>query len=285
MQKFELNNQVKLPALGLGVFRITDAVQCEQTVVDAINAGYRWIDTATAYGNEEAVGRGIARAGVPRDQLFISTKLWIPDTTYDGAKTAFELSLEKLGLAYVDLFVIHQPYNDIYGAWRAMTELQREGRIKAIGVDNFSQGQLTDFVEFNDVVPAVNFMEVHPYFQRVEDVKTMAELHIQLIAWSPLGAGQLGVLQDPKLQAIATLHHKSTAQVVLRWLHQRQIAVVAKSVKLGRIKENADIFDFELTANDMKTIGSLERGTSASLAGDRSKYSVLKPFLDFVAKH
>jgi len=284
MENITLNNNIEMPSMGLGVFRITDSEKCEEVVDQAIKAGYRFIDTAAAYGNEEAVGRGIRKSGISRSELFVSSKLWIPDISYEGAKRAFDESLTKLGLDYLDLYVIHQPFNDYYGAWRALEELYREGKIRAIGVDNFDQTQLVDLITFNKIKPAVNYVEVHPFYQHKEDIDAIRKMGIQPIAWSPFAAGKYGLFKNEILVQIAQKYNKSVGQVILRWLTQQGIAVVAKSEKNERIKENIDIFDFELDQNDLKKISELDKGKEASLAGDRSKVDVVETFLKYAMK-
>ena len=255
-----LNNGVKMPGIGYGVFRITDQAACEEAVVQAIQSGYRLIDTAAAYGNEEAVGRAIRRCGVPRENLFITTKLWIPDISYEGAKRGFALSLEKLGLDYLDLYVIHQPYHDVFGAWRAMEELFTEGRARAIGVDNFTQDHPADFLFWNKVKPAVNLLECNPFFQREDERTYLKTQEIQMQAWSPLSAGQNDLFHNEILCKIGVAHGKSAAQVVLRWLTQRGIVPLVKSSNSQRMKENLDIFDFTLSENEMQQIATLDTG-------------------------
>lgn len=259
-EKLTLNNGVTMPKIGYGVFRMTDSVQCEEAVVQAIHAGYRLIDTAAAYGNEEAVGRAIRRCGVPRDELFITTKLWITDTSYEGAKRGFARSMEHLGLDYLDLYLIHQPYNDYYGAWRALEELYAAGKVRAIGIDNFTPDKLADFVFWNKVKPAVNLVECNPFFQREDERAYMESQNIQMQAWSPLSAGQANLFQNETLCTIAASHRKSPAQVVLRWLAQRGIVPVVKSANPQRIKENLSIFDFSLTDAEMEQIAKLDTG-------------------------
>lgn len=255
-----LNNGVIMPKIGYGVFRITDPEACEEAVVQAIHTGYRLIDTAAAYGNEQAVGRAIRRCGVPRKDLFITTKLWITDTSYEGAKRGFARSLDYLGLDYVDLYLIHQPYNDYYGAWRALEELYAVGKIRAIGVDNFTPDRLADFVFWNQVKPAVDLVECNPFYQR-EDVRAyLAGQDIQMQAWSPLSAGQSNLFQNETLCAIAEKHHKSPAQVALRWSIQRGIVPVVKSANPKRMAENLAIFDFTLTDEEMAQIARLDTG-------------------------
>ena len=258
-----LNNGIEMPSIGYGVFRMKDPEECEEAVVQAIQSGYRLIDTAAAYENEEAVGRAVRRCGVPREELFITTKLWITDTSYEGAKRGFARSLERLGLDYVDLYLIHQPYNDYYGAWRALEELYAEGKIRAIGVDNFTQDKLADFLFWNKVKPAVNLVECNAFFQRENDRLYMESKNIQMQAWSPLAAGQGRLFENETLCAIANTHHKSVAQVVLRWLVQRNIVPLVKSANPQRMKENLDVFDFALTDAEIQQIAALDTGRTA----------------------
>ena len=259
-QKFILNNGVSVPLVGYGVFRMTDAAVCEEAVVEAIRAGYRLIDTAAAYGNEEAVGRAIRHCGVPREELFITTKLWITDTSYEGAKRGFARSMEHLGLDYLDLYLIHQPYNDYYGAWRALEELYAEGKVRAIGVDNFTEDRLADFIFWNKVKPAVNLLECNPFFQRENERAYLESQNILMQAWSPLSAGQANLFQNETLCAIAENHRKSPAQVALRWLTQRGIVPLVKSSNPQRMRENLNIFDFTLTDAEMEQIAKLDTG-------------------------
>lgn len=256
----KLSNGIMIPSIGYGVFRMTNLEECEEAVLNALKTGYRFIDTASAYGNEEAVGRAIKRSGIPREELFISTKLWITDMSYEGAKRGIETSLKRLGLDYVDLYVVHQPYGDYYGAWRALEELYQEGKIKAIGVDNFIQERLADFMFWNKVKPMVNFLECNPFFQREDELEYLNSKDIQMLAWSPLSAGHNELFENKTLKEIAQKHHKSIAQIVLRWLTQRGIIPVVKSGNIERMKENLDIFDFELNAEEMKEIGQLDTG-------------------------
>ena len=258
-----LNNGVKIPAIGYGVFRMKDPAECEEAVVQAIQSGYRLIDTAAAYENEEAVGRAIRRCGVPREELFVTTKLWITDTSYEGAKRGFARSMERLGLDYVDLYLIHQPYNDYYGAWRTLEELYAEGKAHSIGVDNFTQDKLADFLFWNKVKPAVNLVECNAFFQREDDRLYMESKNIQMQAWSPLAAGQGRLFENKTLCAIANTHNKSVAQVVLRWLMQRNIVPLVKSANPQRMKENLDIFDFVLTDAEMQQIAALDTERTA----------------------
>ena len=258
-----LNNGIKMPRIGYGVFRMKDPEECEEAVVQAIQSGYRLIDTAAAYENEEAVGRAIRRCGVPREELFITTKLWITDTSYEGAKRGFSNSMKRLGLDYIDLYLIHQPYNDYYGAWRALEELYAEGEVRSIGVDNFTQDKLADFLFWNKVKPAVNLAECNAFFQREDDRLYMESKNIQMQAWSPLAAGQGRLLENKTLCAIANTHNKSVAQVVLRWLMQRNIVPLVKSANPQRMKENLDIFDFVLTDAEMQQIAALDTERTA----------------------
>ena len=258
-----LNNDIEMPRIGYGVFRMKDPEECEEAVVQAIQSGYRLIDTAAAYENEEAVGRAIRRCGVPREELFITTKLWITDTSYEGAKRGFSNSMKRLGLDYIDLYLIHQPYNDYYGAWRALEELYAEGKAHSIGVDNFTQDKLADFLFWNKVKPAVNLVECNAFFQREDDRLYMESKNIQMQAWSPLAAGQGKLFENETLCAIANTHNKSVAQVVLRWLVQRNIVPLVKSANPQRMKENLDIFDFALTDAEMQQIAALDTGRTA----------------------
>ena len=258
-----LNNGIEMPRIGYGVFRMKGPEECEEAVVQAIQSGYRLIDTAAAYENEEAVCRAIRRCGVPREELFITTKLWITATSYEGAKRGFSRSMERLGLDYVDLYLIHQPYNDYYGAWRALEELYAEGKAHSIGVDNFTQDKLADFLFWNKVKPAVNLVECNAFFQREDERLYMESKNIQMQAWSPLAAGQGRLFENKTLCAIANTHNKSVAQVILRWLVQRNIVPLVKSANPQRMKENLDIFDFVLTDAEMQQISALDTERTA----------------------
>jgi 2,5-diketo-D-gluconate reductase A len=258
MQKVTLNNGIEMPILGFGVFQIADQNECEQSVYDAIMAGYRLIDTAASYLNEEAVGRAIKRSGVAREELFITTKLWVQDTGYDRTKKAFERSLERLQLDYLDLYLIHQPYGDVFGSWRAMEELYREGKVCAIGVSNFHEDRLIDLIINSEVVPAVNQVETHPFNQQIENAKFMKENNVQIESWAPFAEGKNNLFQNEVLVSIAEKYNKSVAQVVLRWLTQREVVVIPKSVRKERIVENFNIFDFELSQQDMESIATLD---------------------------
>jgi diketogulonate reductase-like aldo/keto reductase len=263
MQNVTLNNGLEMPILGFGVFQMTDLQECERSVVDAIQVGYRLIDTAASYENEEAVGRAIKRSGVARRELFITTKLWLADAGYDKTLRAFDRSLARLGLDDLDLYLIHQPYGDVYGSWRAMEELYRQGRVKAIGVSNFTPDRLVDFVLHNEIVPAVDQIETHPFHQQVEARKILEEYKVQHESWGPFAEGRNNLFRNDVLQSIALRHGKSVAQVVLRWLTQRGIVAIPKSVRRDRMAENFAIFDFDLQPGDMQAISGLDTGKSA----------------------
>jgi diketogulonate reductase-like aldo/keto reductase len=258
-----LNNGVAMPSLGFGVFQVPDPAECERSVRDAIDVGYRLLDTATSYGNEEAVGAAIRNHGIARSDLFVTTKLWIEDASYDGAKAAFERSLNKLQLDYLDLWLIHQPYGDVYGAWRAMEELYKAGRIRAIGVSNFYPDRLVDFALHNEVTPAVNQIEIHPFHSQDDARKLLEDYKVQPEAWGPFAEGKNGLFSNEALQSIGQKHGKSIAQVVLRWLHQRGIIAIPKSVRKERMAENFAIFDFALDDDDITTIAALDQKTSS----------------------
>ncbi|CAM4497878.1 diketogulonate reductase-like aldo/keto reductase [Paenibacillus endophyticus] len=262
MQKVILNNGVEMPVLGFGVFQIADPNECEQSVYDAIMAGYRLIDTAASYMNEEAVGRAIKRSGVAREELFVTTKLWVQDTGYERTKRAFEKSLKRLQLDYLDLYLIHQPFGDVHGSWRAMEELNREGKAHAIGVSNFHPDRLIDLILHNEIVPAVNQVETHPFNQQIESAKFMKENNVQIQSWAPFAEGKNNLFQNEALLSIAEKHNKSVAQVVLRWLTQREVVVIPKSVRKDRIIENFNIFDFELGQVDLDIIAALDTNES-----------------------
>lgn len=257
-----LNNGLKMPLEGFGVFQVSDPAICEQAVLDAIACGYRLIDTAAAYMNEEAVGTAIKKSGVPREELFITTKLWVQDASYEGAKKAIRSSLDKLGLEYIDLYLIHQPMGDYYGAYRAMEELYKDGKLKAIGVSNFYPHILVDFCETVEIKPAVNQIELHPFFQQSNAIKIMNEYNIVPEAWGPLAEGSHGIFSNPALTEIGEKYGKSAAQVVLRWNTQRGVVIIPKSVHRGRIQQNIDIWDFELTAEEMDEIAKMDIGHS-----------------------
>jgi 2,5-diketo-D-gluconate reductase A len=258
-----LNNDVEMPLLGFGVFQIPDADECERSVYDAIRTGYRLIDTAAAYGNEEAVGNAIKRAGVPREELFVTTKLWIADAGDGRTKQAFDRSLQRLQLEHVDLYLIHQPFGDVYGAWRAMEDLYREGRIRAIGVSNFQPDRLMDLMVHNEVVPAVNQIETHPFNQQIETQEFLQANGVQHEAWAPFAEGQHNIFENEVLLSLAGKYQKTVAQIILRWLTQRGIVAIPKSVRKERIEENFDVFDVELSPEDMDAIATLDRKESS----------------------
>ena len=273
-----LNNGVKIPPIGFGVFRMGNLEECEKATIEAIKAGYRLIDTATAYKNEEAVGRAIKNCGIPRDELFITTKLWITDTSYEGAKRGFEKSLSKLGLDYLDLYLIHQPYNDYYGAWRALEELYEDGKVRAIGIDNFTQDRTADFIFFNKIKPMVNLVECNVFFQREDEKKYLDSENILMQAWSPLAAGQSRLFENETLLQIAHNHNKTVAQIVLRWLVQRGIVPIVKSSNPVRMQENLDIFDFEISQCEMDEIKKLDTGRTCFIP--RNTGEIVKDFLE-----
>lgn len=258
-----LNNGASMPLLGFGVFQIPDAEECERSVSEAIRAGYRLIDTAAAYGNEESVGNAIKRSGVAREELFVTTKLWVSDAGEEKTRRAFERSLQRLQLDYLDLYLIHQPYGDVYGAWRAMETLYREGRIRAIGVSNFHPDRIMDLIVHNQVVPAVNQIECHPFDQQIETQKFLQENNVQTESWGPFAEGKHDIFQNELLRSIADKHHKTVAQIILRWLTQRGVVAIPKSVRKERIAENFNVFDIELSAEDMTAIATLDTKTSS----------------------
>ena len=257
-----LNNGVKMPMEGFGVFQVPDPSVCEQAVLDAISVGYRLIDTAASYGNEEAVGAAIKKSGACREDLFITTKLWVPDSSYDGAKRAFETSLKKLGLEYLDLYLLHQPMGDYIGAYRALEELYKEGVIRAIGVCNCYPHVLADICETVEVTPAVNQVELHPFFQQPEALKLMKEYEVQPEAWGPFAEGKHDIFTNPILTEIGARHGKSAAQVILRWNVQRGVVVIPKSTHRERMEQNFNIWDFSLTDEEMDLIASFDIGHS-----------------------
>lgn len=257
MQTVKLNNGVEMPILGFGVYQIPDAKECESSVRQAIDAGYRSIDTASAYMNESAVGKAIKSSGVARAELFVTTKVWIQNAGYQNTLKAFEKSLGRLQLNYLDLYLIHQPYGDVYGSWRAMEDLYEQGKIRAIGVSNFYPDRIMDLIVHNKIVPAVNQVETHPFFQQVETQEFLAENGVQIESWSPF-AQDKNIFKNPVLASIAAKHKKSVAQVILRWLTQRGVVVIPKSVSKQRIIENINIFDFDLTIDDIHAISKLD---------------------------
>ena len=262
IERVKLNNGIEMPLEGFGVFQVPDPAVCEQAVLDAIATGYRLIDTAAAYRNEEAVGKAIAKCGVPREELFITTKLWVQDASYEGAKAAIETSLKKLGLSYIDLYLIHQPMGDYIGAYRAMEEAYKEGKLKAIGVCNCYPQILADICETVEVKPAVNQVELHPFFQQENALALMKEYGVQPEAWGPFAEGNHGIFTHPVLTAIGAKYGKSAAQVALRWNVQRGVAVIPKSTHKERMEQNIDIWDFTLSAGDMAEIAKLDIGHS-----------------------
>ncbi|RZJ73781.1 aldo/keto reductase [Flavobacterium sp.] len=262
MQTIKLNNGVEMPLLGLGVFQIENAQECEQTVFTAINRGYRLIDTASLYRNEQAVGNAIKKSGLPREDLFVTTKLWVQDAGYENTKKAFEKSLEKLQLDYLDLYLIHQAMGDYYGSWRAMEELYKEGKIRAIGVSNFFPDRVVDLIAHNEIVPAVNQIEVNPFYQRADEHELLKNHGIVTQSWASFAEGKNDLFANEILASIGKKYQKSVAQVTLRWLLQRGIAVIPKSIRKERMIENADVWDFELSQADMDAIAKLETGKS-----------------------
>ncbi len=262
MEYVTLNNGIKMPLEGFGVFQVPDPAQCKQAVLDAINSGYRLIDTAAAYMNEEAVGAAIKESGVDRSELFITTKLWVQDADYESAKKAIETSLEKLGLDYLDLYLIHQPMGDYAGAYRAMEEAYKEGKLRAIGVCNFYPARLADLCETVDVIPAVNQVELHPFFQQEDALALMKEYGVRPEAWGPFAEGNHGIFTHPVLSSIGEKYRKSAAQVALRWNVQRGVVVIPKSVHKDRMEQNMNIWDFELSEEDMNEIAKLDIGHS-----------------------
>ena len=263
MQSVKLNNGVEMPILGFGVFQITDVPECERSVVDAIQTGYRHIDTAASYRNEEAVGRGIKQSGVAREELFITTKLWIQRNGYEGTMRAFENSLKRLQLDYLDLYLIHQPCGDVYGEWRAMEELYQQGKARAIGVSNFHPDRIMDLMVHNRVAPAINQIEVNPFQQQIDAQRFLQDNGVQVEAWAPFAEGRNNIFQNEVLLSIAASHKKSVAQVILRWLVQRGIAALSKSTRKERMIENITVFDFELSTEDMASITTLDTRTSS----------------------
>lgn len=262
METIKLNNGVEMPILGFGVFQIPDAAECEESVINAIETGYRLIDTAASYGNEKAVGEAIKKSAVPRDELFITTKLWIQDTGYEKTKVAFQKSLDRLQLDYLDLYLIHQPYGDIYGSWRAMQELYNEGKIKAIGVSNFHPDRIMDIIVNSGFTPAINQIETHPFHQQIETQKFLQENNVQIESWGPFAEGKNNIFHHELLAAIGEKYNKSIAQVILRWLTQRGVVTIPKSIRKERMAENFNIFDFELSSQDFDDIASLDTGSS-----------------------
>lgn len=277
-----LNNGIKMPMVGFGVFQIHDAKTTQTVVEEAIKTGYRLIDTAQVYGNEEAVGKAIKASGVPREELFITTKLWISDFSYEAAKDAFNESLRKLDLDYVDLYLLHQPFGDIFGAWRALEELYKEGKIKAIGVSNFKPDQLANLAAFNEVTPAVNQIELHVFNQKEDEQAYMLSKGVQTESWGAFAEGQFDVFNNPVLKEIAEKYSKTTAQVMLRWQLQRGIVSLSKSANPERVRQNFDIFDFELSAEDMDKISTLN--TNTTVFSDHHEAKTVELLASFVGK-
>ncbi len=265
MEKIKLNNGIEMPILGFGVFQVPDPEECERSVYEALQTGYRLIDTAAVYLNEEAVGKAIKRSGVPREDLFITTKLWVQDAGYESAKKAFEKSLKRLQLEYLDLYLIHQPYGDVHAAWRAMEELYQGGRVKAIGVSNFHPDRVMDLIVHNKVVPAVNQIETHPFHQQIETQKFLQENKVQIESWGPFAEGKNNLFQNELLLSIGKKYNKTVAQTVLRWLTQRGVVAIPKTVHTERIEENFNIFDFRLSEENMQAITGLDQKVSLFL--------------------
>ncbi|HEY8661235.1 MAG TPA: aldo/keto reductase [Hanamia sp.] len=263
MQTVKLNNGIEMPMLGFGVFQVRDLAECERSVLDAIDIGYRLIDTAASYMNEEAVGKAIKKSGLPREDLFITTKLWIQSNGYDDTKKAFENSLKRLQLDYLDLYLIHQPFGDVYGEWRSMQDLYKEGKVRAIGVSNFQPDRLIDLIIHNEIVPAVNQVETHPFYQQIETQTFLQENKVQIESWGPFAEGKNNIFHNELLLSIGRKYNKTIAQVILRWLTQRGIIAIPKSVRKERIEENFNSLDFELSAEDMEAIKSLDTKSSA----------------------
>jgi diketogulonate reductase-like aldo/keto reductase len=274
MQKVKLNNGVEMPILGFGVFQIPDAAECEKVVLEAIESGYRLIDTAASYMNETAVGNAIKKSRVSREDFFITTKLWVQDAGYEKTLKAFDRSLNKLQLDYLDLYLIHQPYGDVYGSWRAMQELYNQGKIRAIGVANFHPDRVMDLIANTGFTPAINQIETHPFHQQTEAQKFLQENNVQIQSWGPFAEGKNNIFNNDLLIAIGYKHDKSVAQIILRWLIQRNIVAIPKSVRKERMIENFDIFDFELSADDLSAIATLD--TKESLFFDHRDPNMVK---------
>lgn len=263
MEYVTLNNGIKMPLLGFGVFQIPDPAECERSVIDAIAAGYRLLDTATSYMNEKAVGAAVKKSGIDRAELFITSKLWVQDTGYDNTRIAIDKSLQRLQLDYLDLYLIHQPYGDVHGSWRAMAEAYRAGKLRAIGVSNFEPDRLMDLIAFNEVRPAINQIEVNPWHQQDDSTAFMRDNGVQAEAWAPFAEGKNNLFHNEVLVAIAAKYNKSVGQVVLRWLVQRNIVALAKTTRRERMAENLDVFDFRLDDADLARIAALENGVSS----------------------
>jgi len=263
MQKVKLNNGVEMPILGFGVFQMTDLKECEESILTAIETGYRLIDTAAIYLNETAVGNAIKRSGIAREELFITTKVYVQDAGYENTKKAFKKSLNKLQLDYLDLYLIHQPYGDVHGSWRAMEELYKEGKIKAIGVSNFHPDRVMDMIVHNEIIPAVNQIETHPFHQQIDTQKFLSNNGVQHQSWGPFAEGKNNLFTNELLAGIGSKHNKSIAQVVLRWLTQRGVVAIPKSVNKERIKQNYNSLDFKLSTEDMDAIATMDMKASS----------------------
>lgn len=274
MESIKLNNGIEMPLLGFGVFQIPDAVECEKSVIDAIEIGYRLIDTAASYMNEEAVGKALKKSSVAREELFITTKLWVQDAGYENTLKAFEKSLKKLQLDYLDLYLIHQPYGDVFGSWQAMQELYRQGKVKAIGVANFQPDRVMDLIVNSGFTPAINQIETHPFCQQIETQSFLDKNNVQIQSWGPFAEGKNNIFQNEVLAAIGGKYNKSVAQVILRWLTQRGVIAIPKSVRKERMIENFNIFDFELSTDDLQAIAALD--TNQSLFFDHRNPEMVK---------
>lgn len=274
MKKVILNNGLEMPILGFGVFQVPDPAECEKAVIDAIDTGYRLIDTAASYGNEQAVGNAIKASQVAREDLFITTKLWVQDAGYENTLKAFETSLKKLQLNYLDLYLIHQPYGDVFGSWRAMQELYEQGKVRAIGVSNFHPDRIADLIANSGFTPAINQVETHPFHQQLETQKFLIENNVQIESWGPFAEGKNDIFNNEVLKTIAEKYNKSVAQVILNWLTSRNVIVIPKSVRKERMAENFNIFDFELSSEDMDAIATLD--TASSLFFDHRDPNMVK---------